>query len=323
MAGKSRSPHDRLMRALLADDGRGERLARAQLPPEVAALLADAPLTRVPGDFVDERLREHRTDALFRAELRDGRPVWLYVLLEHKSWRDPWAPLQMARYIIRIWTEHSRRKDARPGVLPPVIPILIHHGPEPWDAPLSVLDMVEAPASVAEAAPPLTCLLRDLRAMETGELPEDPEIRSVLAALAHVHDRAVADEDLHLILSGPGDGSDMETQVARYVAVSYGMDRERFEAALRRARPERWETLMGTVAEELVREGRAYWIAEGEAVGEATGKAETFLRQARLRFGEVPQGRAAEVRAADTATLDRWLDALLFADTLDEVFGSP
>ncbi len=55
MAGKSRSPHDRLMRALLAD----------------------APQTCVPGDFVDERLderlREHRPDALFRAELRVGR----------------------------------------------------------------------------------------------------------------------------------------------------------------------------------------------------------------------------------------------------------
>ena len=86
---------------------------------------------------------------------------------------------------------------------------------------------------------------------------------------------------------------------------------------------------METIAETLLEQGEVRGLAKGEALGLAKGeelglakgKAETFLRQARIRFGNVPAARADEVRAADAATLDRWLEALVVADTLEEVFG--
>lgn len=319
------APHDRVFRALVAEPERGARLVRGLLPPEVAGLVADVPLERVPGSFVDAELRFHQTDALFRAVLADGRPAWLYVLLEHKSARDPWTPLQMARYVLRVWTWHSGQRDARPGVLPPVIPVLLHHGREPWAGPLSVLDMVEAPEGIADLARSLACVLFDLGPADPESLPEDPEIRSVLAALRHSRDRSVPEDVLRAILSGPREGTELELQLAVYVAKAYDLTRERLEAALRQARPERWESLMGTVAEELVRESRDAWIArgiaEGEARGEARGKAEALLRLARLKFGDVPAPLAGEVRTAPTAALDRWLEALVSADTLEEVFG--
>ena len=99
------------------------------------------------------------------------------------------------------------------------------------------------------------------------------------------------------------------------------MSRDRLEAALRLARPERWKVLMGTVEEEFVRNNMDAWIAEGIAEGRTEGKAETFLRQAGLRFGGVPEALAAEVGAADEKTLDRLLEALLTAGTLEAVFA--
>ncbi len=83
---------------------------------------------------------------------------------------------------------------------------------------------------------------------------------------------------------------------------------------------------MGTVADELVREQKAAWIAVGEARGELKGKikakakAETFLRLARLKFGDIPETRDQQVRAAPIATVDHWLDALFLADSLNAVF---
>lgn len=68
------------------------------------------------------------------------------------------------------------------------------------------------------------------------------------------------------------------------------------------------EATVGTIAETLLEQG------------EMRGKAEAILRQARIKFGDVPAARVDEVRAADVATLDRWLEALIGADTLDEVF---
>ncbi len=346
MASEPRTPHDSLFRALISEPERGARLVRQLLPPDITVLIADAPLERIPETFVDRNLGLRQADALFRAKLEDGRPALLYVLLEHKSDEDPWAPLQMARYIVRIWTWHAGLPEARPGVLPPVVPVLVHHGRRPWKGPLSVLDMIEAPEGIAGLARSLSCVLHDLGSGETERLSEDPGIRSVLAALRHTWDRPVPEDVLQLILSGPPDGTDLEVQLVTYIVRLYDLDRGRLEAALRLARPERWEELMGTVADELVEDGRKTWIAhgraeglaegvargraegvargraEGVARGRAEGKAETLLQLSHIKFGGVPDARVREIRAADAATLDRWLEALVSADTLEAVFRS-
>ena len=82
---------------------------------------------------------------------------------------------------------------------------------------------------------------------------------------------------------------------------------------------------MGTAAqiwmEQGRTEGKAAGIAEGKAAGIAEGKADTFLRQARLKFGRLSAERADQVRNASPEQLDSWLDALIAAEDVDAVFG--
>ncbi len=340
MTGRTPAAHDQIFRVVVEHPGRATRLAHGCLPDEVAAMIADKPLVRVPETFVDEDLRLHHVDALFKGELRDGRPAWVYILFEHKSWQNPWAPLQMLRYITRIWTWHTRQSEARPGVLPPVIPILVHQGRQPWSGPLSVLDMVEADGALENLSRSLSCVLCDLGPTEDAKLPGDRDVQPVLSALKHVWDREVLDEVLDMILRGLTEGGDLELLVVSYISDAYSnLAPGQLEAALRRARPERWEELLGPAAEELIRKytpvvlareraegeaiGEARGEVRGEARGEARGKAKTLLRQARIRFGNVPEERYGQIMAADTATLDRWLDALLTAENLEAVFRSP
>jgi len=63
-------------------------------------------------------------------------------------------------------------------------------------------------------------------------------------------------------------------------------------------------------------------LAAGLAQGAAEAKAETVLRQLGKRFGELSEARRCQIRAAEPDQLDRWLDTLLDARSLDEVFGS-
>ncbi len=70
---------------------------------------------------------------------------------------------------------------------------------------------------------------------------------------------------------------------------------------------------MATAAQELTEQGRLEGIVEG--------KAETFLRQARLKFGDLSSSRIATVRKASIDNLDVWLERLMTAKTIDEVFG--
>ena len=91
------------------------------------------------------------------------------------------------------------------------------------------------------------------------------------------------------------------------------------------AAPETVEEIMGTAAqiwmEQGRTEGKAAGIAEGKAAGIAEGKADTFLRQARLKFGHLSAERAERVRGATPEQLDAWLDALITAEDIDAVFG--
>ena len=79
---------------------------------------------------------------------------------------------------------------------------------------------------------------------------------------------------------------------------------------------------MGTVAEELLEKGKLEGIAEGRELGIAEGKSETVLRLVRLKFGETPRERVDQVRNAGSGQLDAWLDALITAKDLDEVFAA-
>ena len=61
---------------------------------------------------------------------------------------------------------------------------------------------------------------------------------------------------------------------------------------------------------------------EGRMEGLKKGKAESFLRLARLKFGDIPPGRVEQVRGAANGELDIWLDALFSAGDLDAVFAA-
>ena len=101
------TPHDSLFRALVSDPERAAALVRDHLPGRIAGLLADSMPVPVDGSFVDEALRGSQSDMLFEVELASGDPAFVYVLAEHKSHADPGTPLQLARYMLRIWERHA------------------------------------------------------------------------------------------------------------------------------------------------------------------------------------------------------------------------
>ena len=73
-------------------------------------------------------------------------------------------------------------------------------------------------------------------------------------------------------------------------------------------------------AEQMAREAEQKGRVEGRVEGETRGKAETLLRQLRRRFQTVPAGVEAGIQAADGPQLDDWLDRILDARTLTDVF---
>ena len=99
-----------------------------------------------------------------------------------------------------------------------------------------------------------------------------------------------------------------------YISGRYGpADRKAFSSALRRTMPDKEEHMISIAAKE--------WLAEGRAEGRAEGKAETLTRQLEKKFGEIPTRHAERISKASVEQLDGWLDVILDAASIDEVFG--
>ena len=71
---------------------------------------------------------------------------------------------------------------------------------------------------------------------------------------------------------------------------------------------------MDTIAETLIAENKAEWLAEG--------KAETLVRQLERRFGPISQDVKGRILGASVTDLETWLDAILDARDLDSVFAN-
>src|SRR5882724_6742154 len=125
MANQISNIHDAFFKQVLSDSKLADTFLREHLPADVVGLLGPELPEPFPGSYVDEQLRQHHSDLLFRVRLKSGSDAFAYVLLEHKSSSDPGARLQLLRYVVRILT-HLYEQNKRRLPLPPVLPLLAH-----------------------------------------------------------------------------------------------------------------------------------------------------------------------------------------------------
>lgn len=332
--------HDALFRHTFSDPHHAAALLQDILPADLSRALDWTTLALVPGTFVDAALRQRCTDLLFSA-LVAGHGVLLYVVLEHKSHDDRFTALQLLRYVVRIADRFlQEHPDAK--FLPPIVPIVVHHGPRAWNAPRTVLDLVDLsvfPPAVQRVLSPLQpnlhFLLDDLASVPEHQLrsrPTTPCGTLTLLALQFVRDAmegdpvAFAERWLPLwraLWSDPS-GRFGLTALFSYLAAHLEAPPERFVAAAARIHEDA-ENMGKTIAEQLVAKGKAEGLAMGKAEGRIEGRTEgrvdLLLRLMRRRFRVIPPAIEQRVRTADADSLDLWGDRILSAATLDDLFA--
>jgi hypothetical protein len=96
-------------------------------------------------------------------------------------------------------------------------------------------------------------------------------------------------------------------------------------AAAADALPEPTKETFMTAAQEWFlegkEEGRIEGKEEGLEAGERRALASTLTRQVRLRFRDIPPEAVARIEAATKPELERWLERILTAETLDDLFA--
>ena len=193
--------HDHGYKRLFSHPEMIRDLLRGFVPADWIAELDFTTLEKYPTEFIDDRLRNRRSDVIWRVR-RGFEWLYLYLLLEFQSGVHPLMAARVFTYIDLLYQDLIRsRQLGKSRQLPMVLPIVLYNGRRRWTAPTDLDALIEpGPDSLAEYRPQARYLLieesdyidadlagrRNLVAalfrLENSRGPE--AVREVLAALA-------------------------------------------------------------------------------------------------------------------------------------------
>jgi predicted transposase YdaD len=305
--------HDSFFKQVLSDPSLAGTFLREHLPPEVADLLGPEPPEPVPGSCVDEDLRQHHSDLLFRLQLKAGDGAFAYVLVEHKSSPDPGARLQLLRYVVRVLTDwYDRNKRQLP--LPAVLPLLAHQGPDGWTPSCEFVDLFGAvPEPLRPYLPTFRHALVDLARIDDDSLSAQARLRAFLKTLKYGR-RPDLRECLNVVLAEAFvlEEEDLFAILTYLDKGPVAVNAEDMREALLRLAPQREERAMGWIS--------GPYYDKGLAEGEVKGEARILARVLEKRFGEVPTSLRQRIFASSVTEIEAWVERAFDAPDLQSVF---
>ena len=105
-------------------------------------------LEKLPAEYVGEALQHRRGDTAWRLRTRGAGGGWLHVLvmLEFQSTTDAAMALRVMEYTALLYGELLRHGRARPGALPPVLPVVLYNGDTPWSPTTEMRNLIARPS---------------------------------------------------------------------------------------------------------------------------------------------------------------------------------
>ncbi len=278
-------------------------------------------LERINQSFVTDNLLDREDDIIWRVRWRDG---WLYVylLLEFQSTNDRFMAVRMLTYLGLLYQELIRgRQLTHNKRLPPVLPLVLYNGDQPWRAPTGVGELIESvPGGLDHYRPQLNYLLLDEGSLDEHKLPP---VRNLAAALFRL-ERSRRPADLREVVAALADWLATPEQTGLRRAFTVWIKRVLLPRRVPGvAIPEvtDLEEVNAMLSEREIDWSRD-WREQGLAEGRKEGEAAVLRHLMERRFGPLGEAARQRIDAADAETLLHWCENILTADSVDDVFRS-
>lgn len=172
--------NDGFFKAVFSQPENAVAFFKSHLPPTIAERIDWLSLAVLPGSFVKSTLQQVHSDLLFSVRI-GHRETLLYLLFEHQSTPDPTMPLRLLNYVTEIFNQHQKVHGLP---LPPVLPFVLHQGPETWTASTVFEDLFDLPQEVAadllRFLPKFDYALLDLTRLDSDSGNPDARLHVVL-----------------------------------------------------------------------------------------------------------------------------------------------
>ena len=316
--------HDAAYKALFSDPNLVADLIQGFVGHSWVHELDLSSLELVNAGFVSEQFQRRESDVVWRVRFRDDW-LYVYILIEFQSTVDRFMALRLLVYIGLLYQRLIEEGLIGPREkLPPVLPIVLYNGNQPWWAPQELEGLfAPCPSELAEFRPRFRYLLLDEQRFSSEELSGMKN----LAALVFQLEQCRSPEDLQELVgrlqewaSSP-EHRETVKRLARWVfgllwqgkelpsETELDLEELQDRGIMLRERIKQWEV-------ELLERG----IQQGFEQGKQQS-VEVLLRQLRNKFGRLPEWAHRRVQEANSEQLLQWAERILTAQRLEEVFG--
>jgi len=338
MAPTPKHRHDRTYRRLFSKPRLVEELIRGFFDEPWVERLDFTTLEPADGSFVGRNLRAREVDLIWKLKTREGRPVYVYLLLELQSTVDRFMAVRMMGGTAQLYQSLIDRKAVpRNGKLPLVIPIVLYNGVPRWWPAIDVADLIESVDPVADRFRPVfKYRLIDEGSYDLRELQGRKNLAATMFWMEKTSEPADLDrgaERLAESLSGPGDG-ELRSAFASWMQlvrlprqglteddVPAVLGLEEFRTMLQSQVRKLSRILLERGKQEGLEKGREEGERKGLEKGMEKGQREVLLRLIEVKFGEVDARTKLRIRAAGHRRLLEWAERLIKAERLSDVFA--
>ena len=279
-------------------------------------------LTPLPASYVTPDLRQRHGDLVWRLRFRDERWLYVVLLLEFQSAVDRSMAVRMLVYTALLYQRLIADGVLRErSVLPPVLPVVIYNGRQPWTVPVDVAELIASGrgGSLARYQPSQRYFLLDEGRVGGADLPSG-NLVSALIALETNRDRARAPALLGALIDLLRKQDDEELTAAFGEWAAQVLLPRRFGRSVTGPLP-RLEEVRAMLAE-TVQEWTAEWVEQGRQEGIQAQRA-LLCRQAARKFDAATGERLAALLegVSDSDRLAQVGDWLIECGTADALFA--
>lgn len=293
------------------------------VPDEWLRSLDYSTLEKVPGSYITEDFQGRADDIVWRVKV-GGEWIYLYLLIEFQSTVDKYMALRMMVYQGLLYQDLIKQGMVLDdGRLPPILPIVLYNGNSRWTAATDVFDLIPlVPGLVEQFKPRQKYLLIDESAYTDSELASIKNLVAAVFRIEHPATPAEISRLLTLLEEWLVDRPDLRRMFVVWVRATL-MRKPEYRIVLPQLDDlQELNIMLADRMEEWALGFKAEGKADGVQQGMQKGEILALQKLLTKRFGAIPSDVLAKIACATPEQIDAWLDQILDARNLADMFDS-
>jgi predicted transposase/invertase (TIGR01784 family) len=237
------------------------------LPPKLQSQLDSSSVEIVKESFIDKALVQHYSDIVYKVNVA-GKQTFVYLLFEHKSYRDNWVGFQLLKNMVKLW-EQYRKKNRNAKKLPLIIPVVFYHGTTGWQPQHPLGDLIDSTAETYQYVPSFSLEFLDIRSIPDEKIVGAVEIQVLLLVEKYIKNEQFLEKlpdilDILESLTVPHTKLEMFETLMRYIFSTIGENKVAEMESLLKKKITKEEMGMRTIAEKYFDDGveeKSYVVA--------------------------------------------------------------